>query len=67
MKTIEDFKLFCRGQVDRHYYITAPIIVLISFYYIDIQKPPDITIRQFDWLLSIARQEIQIYKQNIKP
>lgn len=60
--TIEDFKKYVREKVDEQYYITPSMVVLKSFYVMEVQKPKEVTIRLFDWLLSIAEKEMQVYK-----
>lgn len=63
--TLEDFKQYVREKVDEHYYITPSMVVLKSFYVGEVEKPKEVTVRMFDWLLSIAEQEIKTYKSKL--
>ncbi len=64
--TIDDFKKYVRRKIDEHYYITPSMVVSKSFYVGEVEKPKDVTVKMFHWLLSIAEQEIKIYKSQKK-
>jgi hypothetical protein len=60
--TIEEFKSFVRERVDKYYWTNASVVVLTSFYLADVEKPIEVTIRQFEFLRAIAEKEILTYK-----
>lgn len=57
-----DFKAFVRKCIDKQRNIAPSRIVLKSFYFGEVKKPKNVTIKQFDWLRSIAENESQTYK-----
>jgi hypothetical protein len=63
--TLENFKQYIREKVDEYYYVTPSMVVLKSFYVIEVEKSKEVTVRMFDWLLSIAEQEIKTYKSKL--
>lgn len=64
--TLDQFKEYVRNQVDKQYSISPSMVVLKSFYYMEVEKPSNITTQTFEWLRSIAEQEIKNYKSHFK-
>jgi len=64
---IEDFKAYCRKQIDKHYYETPSMVVLRSFHIAKVEKPPEITVTSFDYLRAVAEKEMNDYKAQKSP
>lgn len=61
----EQFKEYVRKCILKHYWVSASEITASSFYIAEVIKPEHVTVRRYPWLYSIAKTEIQIFKQQI--
>lgn len=62
--TIQQFKDYTRRCVLEHYNVTPSAVVLSSFHIAQTEKPEGVTVKLFDYLRSIAEQEIKNQKSN---
>lgn len=63
--SVQDFINYVHHRVDINYNETPSMVVLRSFYFGEVEKPKTVTVRQFDWLRSIAEHEMKVYKAQL--
>lgn len=63
--TKEQYFDWIRKQVFQQNSISAERLVTKSYYIGEIDKPADVNLRHFDWLLSITKKEVEKCKREM--